>query len=118
LAQAVSQFLGALGHLALHRRVQESVVERNRELAGDEPEHVEAIGAESAAAEGVLEDEHRPRYAVNQHRHHQQRAQLDAGQIGIGGEPSVPHRVGDQQRLAGALGEPERRHRQQPGRRG
>jgi hypothetical protein len=77
------QSLGTVGHLLGEGGVDHRVVERHSELAGDEHDGVEALGGEGAAAEAVLQYQHCAWLALDLDRHDQQRAAVDAGQVGI-----------------------------------
>ena len=91
--------------------VQLGVVQRDRELAGDEVDRVQPPGGERGADQPVFQQQHRPQRAAAEDRHGQQRAAVGISEVGVAGEPVVTGGVVDDQRFTGPLDVAQHRHR-------
>jgi hypothetical protein len=85
------------------------VVERDRQLAGDELDRVEPLGGERPADEPILQQQHRPQGSAAEDGQGQQRAAGEAGEVRVAGEAVVAGRVVHDQQLARTLHIPEHR---------
>ena len=79
--------------------VQLGVVQRDGQLAGDQPDRVEPLRRERAAEEAVLEHQHGPERPTAQDRHDQQRAAVAIGQVRVAGEAVVAGGIGHDERF-------------------
>jgi hypothetical protein len=92
--------------------IELDVVQGDGELACDERDRVEPVGAERAAQQPVLQQQHRPRATPTEDGYREQRAAGQVGEVRVAGEPVIPGGIGHDQRITGALDIAQHRCRQ------
>ena len=83
--------------------VELGVVQRHRELAGDQLDRIEPFRGERAPDQAVLQQQHRPQRVAAEDGHRQHRTAVDIREVRVAGESVVAGGVVDHQRLAHPL---------------
>ena len=114
LALGLLELPGALPDPLFQSAVQKRVLQRDRELPRDQGGRVQKGAGEGAAAQPVLQDEHRQGGALVQDGERQQCAAGAPRQVAVVAEAVVAAGVLHQERLAGAQRVAEHRDREKP----
>jgi hypothetical protein len=92
--------------------VELRVVQRDRQLAGDEPDGVEPFAGERATQQPVFQQQHRPQATPAEDGDREQRTAVQVGEVRVPGEPVITGGIGHDQRFTRALHVAQHRHRQ------